>query len=109
MVQFVFVYILEAHACDEWPVGNRTIQLEQHKTIASKIAAAKLLQDKYPINCHVVVDSEEDTFVNVFCSWPFRFWIVHNNKVQLKCMPDGHNVNINTLETWLHLYKQRNS
>lgn len=107
-MEFVFVYILEAHACNEWPVGNRTIQLLQHTTIESKIAAAKLLQDKYPVKCRVVVDSEEDTFVNVFCSWPFRFWIVHNNKVQLKCMPDGHIVNIDALENWLLSYKQRN-
>ena len=47
-IQFLFLYILEAHASDEWPIssgryvpGGEAIVIKQHKTIEQRLAACQ--------------------------------------------------------------------
>ena len=39
-VQFLVVYVMEAHAAQEWPLGTTRSSIGQHKTIEERIAAA---------------------------------------------------------------------
>lgn len=42
-VDFLFVYIAEAHAMDEWPVGD-PVRLQQTKCLDSRLHAARAFQ-----------------------------------------------------------------
>ena len=38
---FLCVYVMEAHASDEWPLGGARSPVAQHKTLQDRISAAK--------------------------------------------------------------------
>ena len=40
-VRFVFVYVMEAHAQDEWPLGAERSVVKQHKTLKERVSAAR--------------------------------------------------------------------
>ena len=40
-VQFLVVYVLEAHARDQWPLGLQHSTIDQHKTLSERIHAAR--------------------------------------------------------------------
>lgn len=95
-------YILEAHALDEWPIHALSPELEtiQHKTIDDRLKRANLLPEIIPIHSKIKLyaDNELDIFVNTFCSWPFRYWILRNDVIINKMMPEGHQITLTALE-----------
>ena len=58
-VQFLVVYVMEAHAKQEWPLGTTRSSIGQHKTIEERIAAANAYRTKNItlLNFPFVVDS----------------------------------------------------
>ena len=92
-VDFVMVYIEEAHASDEWPIYQ--VDIEQHKSIEARISLA----DKYrrDFDCHkdmtIFADTMDNDFNCHYASWPFRFWVLQrregqdNVTVEFKAMP----------------------
>ncbi len=79
---FVVVYILEAHAEDEWPISSakyhpdrQVVNVKQHKSMKERIAAAREFDDVYYIseNSRVLIDSMDNAFNQQFAAWPFRF------------------------------------
>jgi len=72
---FVMVYLMEAHAADEWPLGTK-VTINQHKTNKERIDAATDLKEKYKINFPLVVDGIENTFHKTYAAWPERYFIV---------------------------------
>jgi len=85
---------LEAHATDEWPISSarynpsgRIVSILQHKTLEDRIAAAEQFRDTFKLPFPVVVDGIENPFENVFCTWPFRFYIVSSCQVAFQSQP----------------------
>ena len=73
---FVTVYIREAHASDEWPLGA-VCSRPQHTSIDQRIAAAKEFVSEYKYALSpVVVDTMENKFNDVFSVWPERYFVV---------------------------------
>lgn len=54
-VDFLTVYIAEAHATDEWPIGSR-FKYTQPRTVAARIAIAKEFMAREHYNLPTVVD-----------------------------------------------------
>lgn len=106
-VQFVLVYILEAHAKDEWPIRELPREMEptQHKTIEDRIACARLLKSAVALDSSVqiLVDNESDLFVHRYCSWPFRYWVLSEGVVRDKMMPEGDKFSLSSLKQWLEI------
>jgi len=69
------VYLMEAHAADEWPLGTKVVT-KQHKTNKERIEAALELQKKYKITFPLVVDDISNSFHNTYAAWPERYYIV---------------------------------
>lgn len=46
-VDFLFVYVMEAHAADEWPLGARRSTTAQHRSIDERRAAARRTRARY--------------------------------------------------------------
>ena len=102
-VTFVFVYIEEAHAVDEWPFPGINEFLEQHRTMQDRLTAAKCLLNEFPFSehIHVVLDDMENSYNRVYSSWPFRYYIVDGDRVVLKEMPQGDTLSLVALTNWL--------
>ena len=104
-VQFAFVYILEAHASDEWPVPREEcVDLRQHRSMLDRARAAQLLAREYPLHPELtlLLDNRDNAFNAAYASWPFRYWIVQDGRVALKMIPvDGDKANLQALADWL--------
>ena len=106
-IDFVMVYILEAHASDEWPIYQ--VEIEQHKSLEARISLA----DKYrkDFDCHkdmaVLADTMGNDFNTKYASWPFRFWVLQrredqaNVTVEFKAMPWESKYRIDDLTDFL--------
>jgi len=81
VAKFVFVYLFEAHASDEWPLGN-AVCVKQHKTHEDRIDAAKQLQVQFKAECPVLIDSMLNSFNALFAAWPERFFILSRNHLE---------------------------
>jgi len=80
-INFLLVYIAEAHATDVWPLGNH-VCLSSHKTIKERENAAQLLVSKYDCKLPILLDSMSDEFDNAFSIWPERYYVLKNNLVE---------------------------
>lgn len=105
VVEMTFVYIAEAHAGDEWPVGNQfrtdTDSIHwppnverQPTTVDERCTLARALAQRFafPPTVRVMVDSPvsvsmktsagvdvaigADGFSTLFAAWPVRFFVV---------------------------------
>jgi len=83
----VTVYILEAHAEDQWPIGAQ-IKYNQHKTIEERLAAAHDLVKFEDWKFEVKVDTMDNTFEDTFASWPTRLYVLHNGQLMFKSHED---------------------
>jgi hypothetical protein len=83
-VRFLLVYIAEAHAKDEWPIGDQ-ISFEQHKTIEARVTAARLfaseMKKKYGFNLPLVADPVDNSFDKAYSAWPVRFYVIQDSKI----------------------------
>ena len=121
--RFIFVYIAEAHACDEWPIAQlgageiaRHITLEQRRAAALQLQASPYaLREPWEVTLDTLGESatadidgahgsDADAFDRVFASWPFRFWVLVDGRIALKPQPHDASYDIGELERWLDVH-----
>jgi hypothetical protein len=112
------VYILEAHATDEWPIGNLPVdvkELNQHVTLEDRQHAFQLFKQHYGSLIHdrvtLLLDNDKNDFNATYPSWPFRVWIVDEKQlVAYKGMANadsGFSISLDEVETWLRVFVSR--
>jgi len=74
-VNFLIVYIAEAHATDVWPLGKH-VCLSSHKTLEDRMQAAKLLKTKYNCDIPILIDNMQDGFDKEYAVWPERYYVI---------------------------------
>jgi len=95
-ISFLAVYIVEAHAIDEWPVGD-PLKVTQPKTIAERCGVARAFVGEYKLQLPMVVDQLDNNFSEKFAGWPVRFYVVQREtktddwKMLFKAQPDHKN------------------
>jgi len=89
-VNFLVVYIAEAHAVDEWPVGD-PLKIMQPKTNVERAAIAKKFKESYSFMLPMLADTVENDFEQTYSAWPIRFYVVQDKKILFKAFPDEHN------------------
>jgi hypothetical protein len=102
IVNFVVIYISEAHAKDEWPLSSSDITL-QHKTIGDRIHAAKRLNADYPLYC----DSfGENNFESIYSGWPERAFIIDEGIIKFISYHavDGYDNWHESVEEWIYKF-----
>ena len=81
-MNFISVYIKEAHANDEWPIRTKEdLVINQHKNNKERIAMANELVCKYKYRLPSFVDDVNDEFSNVYSGWPLQAFIVFRHKI----------------------------
>ena len=82
---FAFVYISEAHATDEWPVGHN-VEVKQPKTTSDRIALAEEKLAELGVGDEFIrlVDLiDNNSFHNAYACWPIRWYTVEPNSRRL--------------------------
>lgn len=102
-INFLFVYILEAHASDEWPLGDHVV-IPQHKTLEERLKAAKDFQEKYEFNFPMVVDSMENEYQNTYSVWPERYMVLLNETIDYVSYPTNRGFLIDQLISTVEHY-----
>jgi len=83
------VYIREAHASDEWPLGN-IVCIKQHVCIEERVAAAKSFVADYEYDLPCFVDTMDNAFDATFSVWPERYYLIGaDDKLLHKSMPSS--------------------
>jgi len=82
-VDVKLIYIAEAHASDEWPIGNKfrtdILTFSQTHTIESRIKAAHQLQQDFKLTMPIFVDNPVgNEFEQYFHPWPLRWYLIED-------------------------------
>lgn len=98
-------YVLIHYCCvlDEWPIKELSEEIPQHTNVDERVSAACKFLNQYRLHPKftLAIDSFENEFVNVYCSWPFRYWVIQHGIIRLKSMPKGDSVSLKALWFWL--------
>jgi hypothetical protein len=105
---FLAVYIAEAHARDQWPVGKTISCVDQPTTLTQRLKNAQEFKKNFNFEMPMLVDNMENNFHHTYGSWPFRFFVIYEDKLILKAQPDKENFayNINEIDHWINNFYQ---
>jgi len=82
-VDFVLIYVREAHAVDEWRLDNAAgISIKQHSSLQERLDAAHQMQSLFEFSSNLfLIDGMDDSLCSTFAIWPERFLVADQNKV----------------------------
>jgi len=114
---FVGVYVMEAHAADEWPIRSSRyhnhvpVSINQHKTVEERKAAARAFQQTYSYRIPVVVDSMSNAFTDVYAAWPLRYIVIDppSGKLLFKSQPVNAAYHLDHLRRFLETLLEKRS
>lgn len=86
VVDFLGVYISEAHAQDEWPLGVKFCY-NQPRSIDTRLNIAKQFISDFDFKIPMLADTMDNEFDANFAAWPERFYIVENGKMAMVGVP----------------------
>jgi len=88
-IDFVVVYIAEAHASDAWPLGH-FVDIPNHTCQADRNQALSLLRSKFFLDSSIPIfaDTMENHFDKEFAVWPERCYISIDGVLQYVAMPN---------------------
>ena len=90
---FVFVYISEAHAADEWPVGHG-VSINQPRTSAERVEVAQQQLEVLGVGeefIRLVDTAEENSFHKMYACWPFRWYTAASDSRKLTTIAQPRN------------------
>jgi len=106
VVHFLTVYIVEAHAVDEWPVGD-PLKITQPICTIERCGVARAFVRDYKFQVPMVVDTIENEFSERFAAWPIRFYVVEEGRrLAFKAQPD-HNNTYDSIPPMLEKFLER--
>lgn len=65
------LYITEAHASDEWPIGSR-YNYKQPQTVQERSEIARDFVRGFGVRLPVFVDDVDNAFETTYAAWPLR-------------------------------------
>lgn len=84
-MKFMYIYIEEAHAVDEWPIGDEyrkdVVAQSQTKTLMERIERAKWTRNQLNLTQPLFVENpvspvDEVCFSRLYSPWPIRWYLV---------------------------------
>ncbi|PKK62132.1 hypothetical protein RhiirC2_870319 [Rhizophagus irregularis] len=85
-VDFYMIQIRKAHASDVWPIGN-IVEVKEHRTLEERLTAARKMVKATQLEIHVLADTMDNTFLNLYSLWPFRFFVIKDGVLKLVGLP----------------------
>ena len=104
IADFIFIYIREAHASDEWFLPGNPTSISQHKTLGERIHAAKHLSGS-GIPFPILVDSMSNDANARYAASPERLCVILGEKIVFLGGRGPLNFDLDKMEVWLDNYK----
>jgi hypothetical protein len=98
------VYITEAHAEDEWPIGSKYNGLPCHNQPTStqeRCTIARTIMSQFNEHIQFYVDPITNDFESAFKPWPIRFYVIEKGTLTYKAKPRNGMYDINDLKKYL--------
>lgn len=105
-VDFLTVYILEAHPTDGWR-WNNNVEIPQHQSLEDRLAAAEMLKKSSRCSVPIMVDAFENEASKAYGAWPERLFIIQDGKIVYEGGTGPYNYKITEVQSWLEKYKTR--
>jgi type I thyroxine 5'-deiodinase len=106
--KFLTIYIAEAHARDEWWIPHAPNAHEggaacilQHRSIDSRINAAKSFADDFQVDFEVVCDSMKNEVCELYDSYPERLYIIERGVVVYQGGHGPFDFKLEEVDAWL--------
>ena len=92
------MYLEEAHAEDEWPIGS-SVKIMSHKSISDRLGAVNKLKSETDWYMPTYMDNMANEFNELFKAWPIRFYLIKNLELKYVAMPKDGMFSLPDLET----------
>ncbi len=79
-INFLTIYILEAHAIDTWPIGS-DVQFKQTHSLEERMVPCKAFINDNNYEFPVRIDAPPDPFNTLFAAWPLRMYVIDTDGV----------------------------
>lgn len=110
-MKFVGLYIVEAHAQNEWPIsssrangGRGVVAIEQPRSDQERCQVARRFQEDFDLRVPLLVDPVSNPFEQLYAPWPLRFYIIHKGKIAYIAQPHAGRFDVAALRTELLQY-----
>lgn len=105
-IDFVIIYINEAHAADGWRFDGPNYSLvKNHRNVEDRMNAIGVMLDLAEIDeqipISVYADTMDDFTNHFFRAWPERLYVLHDNKIVYQGEPGPMGYSIPNLEYFL--------
>ena len=102
-MRLLVIYIAEAHARDQWPVGKTISCVDQPTTLEQRLENARQCKKNFNFEMPMLVDNMDNTFHTTYGAWPFRFYVIYQGKLIVKAEPNKANFsyNMDELDAWV--------
>lgn len=104
-VEWISIYLKEAHAQDVWPLGQHAC-VNDHKALEDRIVAAKNYVARFQWKLPMYVDCMEDQFLFTYLAHPERFYAFFDHKLQFKAQPVEATYPVTQVRRWLEQHFQ---
>ena len=80
-MDFIVVYIEEAHPTDEWSIDSVAYKIKQPKMLKERLSAAKVFANDTLMECPTLVDNMNDEANFAYGALPERLYIIYDGKI----------------------------
>lgn len=105
-IDFVTIYITEAHASNEWPINSTRYNgpgntVAQPTSQEERRSVAELFVKNFGWRIPLVCDDIQNFFEAQFSPWPLRFYVVEDGKITYIAQPKNCEYDIFDLFSFL--------
>ena len=105
-VDFVTMYIEEAHPTDGWVLSKNPYTIHSHANMEERLTAAAGLQ-KRSLPCPLVVDTMTNEGSLTYGATPERLYVIDDGILRYVGRPGPTGYNVDELRNWLEAYIER--
>ena len=107
---YVFLYVEEAHATDEWPISSsrfmpndEIVSIKQPVTSSERVTVARDFAKTFDVSSMTVLidDPKDNAFEKAYAPWPIRMYVIENGKLQYISAPTDCSHDLGELREWL--------
>ena len=103
LVDFLCVYIAEAHASDTWPLGCAVSVATKAKVAEERAqTAVRVLKRERGLQMPLAMDGMGDLFMQRYACWPERFFVLHQGRVAYIA---HYKFRPSEIEAWIKMYQ----
>ena len=103
LVDFLCVYIAEAHASDTWPLGCAVSVAKKAKVEEERAqTAVRVLKRERGLQMPLAMDGMGDLFMQRYACWPERFFVLYQGRVAYIA---HYKFRPSEIEAWIKMYQ----